>query len=535
MVNRMDSRLKERAGLARDVSSVVSKMSASIADHKHMLDSFCEAHRERFQDFVSNAPFFRASTPVSVADMHSDSPHQTFNLFSRRERHFSKGRRGSSAGLPLAAISSSSFSKTPSIVFSKDNDPRREGYEGNREVAFDEWDVDRPESITSPSLLQLVQHPIALLRTVPKDAALFIAGAVAGAVAKTTTAPLDRWKLMIQVKNVQPGRVVPPMEVNLLQSFLDIGREGGVQAYWRGNLPQVMRIVPYSAVQLFAYEFYKGRFMGDRTELTVPSRLAAGACAGMTSTLVTYPLDVLRLRMALETSNKGIAAVAMTMVREEGFRSLYRGLGPSLVSIAPYIALNFCAYDIIKRRLPAEYRSTPQASLLTALAATTIATVSCYPIDTVRRQMQMKGSSFSNMIQAFPAIVKRDGWPGLYRGFIANSVKNLPNSSVRLTTYDSIKQAIHRGHGEWERLTEERRRQAGNRRKHRQMAVKASAAAATGPTAAPAAGGAPSSSSRRAPMVSGNVSRPNKSISSSRPPAIPLVTVADATLTPVCG
>ena len=51
---------------------------------------------------------------------------------------------------------------------------------------------------------------------------------------------------------------------------------------------QVLRVLPYSACQLCSYETYK-RLLGggpDGEGLSVPRRLAAGAAAGMTSTLV---------------------------------------------------------------------------------------------------------------------------------------------------------------------------------------------------------------------------------------------------------
>ncbi|KAF5801025.1 putative mitochondrial carrier protein [Helianthus annuus] len=106
------------------------------------------------------------------------------------------------------------------------------------------------------------------------------------------------------------------------------------------NLIQVVRVLPYSAVQLFAYDTYKRLFRGTNSELSLIGRLSAGA--GMTSTFVTYPLDILRLRLAVDPGYQTMADVFVKMLKEEGLGSFYRGLGPSLIGIAPYFAVNFC-------------------------------------------------------------------------------------------------------------------------------------------------------------------------------------------------
>eukprot|EP00271_Cylindrocystis_brebissonii_P011590 TRINITY_DN29459_c0_g1_i1.p1 TRINITY_DN29459_c0_g1~~TRINITY_DN29459_c0_g1_i1.p1 ORF type:complete len:490 (+),score=59.22 TRINITY_DN29459_c0_g1_i1:153-1622(+) len=359
---------------------------------------------------------------------------------------------------PMFASTSTSLARSePSLQsIKKSADVSRGGRTCCSGVIEDEEEV-------LPSASDLVFHPIAAVHLVPKDVAMFIAGAVAGALAKTITAPLDRVKLLAQVQGVQAGQP----SLNLFDAMKKIGREEGLVGYWRGNLPQVLRVIPYSAVQLLAYESYKRLFTGKErgATLSVPARLAAGACAGMTSTLVTYPLDVLRLRLAVDPASRSMSKVALRMLREEGAGSFFRGLGPSLLGIAPYIAINFCAFDLIKKALPEDFQrgggsasTTAKSSFLPALLAAAIASVSCYPLDTVRRQLQMKGTPFKSVADAVPGIIARDGVAGLYRGFFANVLKNLPNSSIRLTTYDAAKTLVAASHREYDRLKQQKQR-----------------------------------------------------------------------------
>ncbi|CAL5210843.1 unnamed protein product [Lathyrus oleraceus] len=313
----------------------------------------------------------------------------------------------------------------------------------------------KPGKEFRPTVAQLLKHPLAVVALVPKDAALFLAGAVAGAAARTLTAPLDRIKLLMQTHGVRIGQESAKKTIGFIEAITMIGNEEGIRGYWKGNLPQVIRVIPYSAVQLFAYEIYKKIFQGKNGELSVVGRLAAGAFAGMTSTFITYPLDVLRLRLAVEPGRRTMTEVALSMVREEGFASFYYGLGPSLIGIAPYIAVNFCVFDLLKKSLPEKYQKRTEASLITAVLSASLATLTCYPLDTVRRQMQLKGTPYKTVLDAISGIVARDGVIGLYRGFVPNVLKNLPNSSIRLTTYDIVKRLIAASEKEFQMIAEE--------------------------------------------------------------------------------
>eukprot|EP00891_Asterochloris_glomerata_P001559 jgi/Astpho2/1559/e_gw1.00026.53.1_t len=297
-----------------------------------------------------------------------------------------------------------------------------------------------------PSSAYLLKHrPQALLARVPQAAVLFTAGAVAGAVGKTLTAPLDRVKLLLQTRGgLQSGAVRDAARHgSVWQALQAIGREEGIRGYWKGNLPQasrtlaetgcILRVVPYSATQLYSYEVLKRRFRNKRGELTVPARLAAGGCAGMVATLVTYPLDTLRLRIAVDPQMRSIRGASIALFREGSYNAFFRGLGASLVGIAPYMAMELASYDLLSDRIPSFARGFSAALLATSI---------CYPLDTVRRHIQLQAAGGIGFSAAAGHIFSKGGPAAFYKGFLPNALKNLPNKSIKLSTFDAAKHLL---------------------------------------------------------------------------------------------
>lgn len=83
--------------------------------------------------------------------------------------------------------------------------------------------------------------------------AAFIAGGVAGAVSRTVVSPLERLKILFQVQSA--GRNEYKMSVG--KALAKMWREEGFKGFMAGNGTNCIRIVPYSAVQFGAYNFYK--------------------------------------------------------------------------------------------------------------------------------------------------------------------------------------------------------------------------------------------------------------------------------------
>ncbi|KAG2445372.1 hypothetical protein HYH02_008837 [Chlamydomonas schloesseri] len=273
---------------------------------------------------------------------------------------------------------------------------------------------------------------------------MFFAGGMAGAIARTCTAPLDRIKLLFQVQAVAGPGTSPTAYTGVGQAAMKIIREEGFLAFWKGNGVNIIRIFPYSAAQLASNDTYKRLLADERHELSVPRRLLAGACAGMTATALTHPLDTVRLRLALPNHPyKGAIDAATTMVRTEGMISLYKGLVPTLIGIAPYAALNFASYDLIKKWMyHGERPQSAVANLMVGGASGTIAASVCYPLDTIRRRMQMKGQAYKNQMDAFRTIMAKEGMRGFYRGWVANTVKVVPQNAIRMVSYEAMKSVL---------------------------------------------------------------------------------------------
>ena len=79
-----------------------------------------------------------------------------------------------------------------------------------------------------------------------------IAGGIAGSLAKTVVAPLERVKILFQVHN---------QTVTTISSLRQILQTEGGLAMWKGNTAVCVRVSPYSAIQYVAYDFLeeKGR------------------------------------------------------------------------------------------------------------------------------------------------------------------------------------------------------------------------------------------------------------------------------------
>ncbi len=248
----------------------------------------------------------------------------------------------------------------------------------------------------------------------------FIYGGIAGGFSRTIVAPLDRVKILMQTTSSKQS---------LTQMFRQILRQEGFFSLWKGNVLNCCRIVPYSALQFGTYDF--GKSVAFEEPLSVPQRLTCGSVAGFVATTVTHPLDVIRHRLLMNIDMHTFGQATRDIFAEQG--GFFKGYGSTVVGLVPFIAVNFCAFDTLKSEL--QWTSTPGILGTGAIAALVSQSI-CYPLDTVRRRMQIRGTPYKNGMDAFFQIIHKEGFLKLYSGISANILKIVPNNSIRFLVYE---------------------------------------------------------------------------------------------------
>jgi len=192
---------------------------------------------------------------------------------------------------------------------------------------------------------------LATIQSLPKAARNLIAGGLAGMIAKSFVAPIDRIKILYQVTSAKFRlRDVPKVAYSIIE-------KEGWSALWKGNTATMIRVFPYSGIQFMVFDYCKTIFLlrdkkehqqlkaiaatttyadvaGKRHNDTLQNHgtidnphsnttttsqhhdnsakgglspidsLISGMAAGSISVLCTYPLDLARAQLAVLRKKK---------------------------------------------------------------------------------------------------------------------------------------------------------------------------------------------------------------------------------------
>ncbi|RHZ77803.1 hypothetical protein Glove_172g62 [Diversispora epigaea] len=339
----------------------------------------------------------------------------------------------------------------------------------------------------------------------PTDLKYLAAGAIAGAISRTATAPLDRLKVYLQTQT----DIVSPTTTSALSStssrnvkskhLSSVGLtnlkivfkrlyNGGILNFFRGNGLNVAKIAPESAIKFFAYEKSKALVAqlmktDDIGSIGMSGRFLSGGLGGVVSQFTIYPLETWKTRVMSSagvapptttkttTTNKmkittttttspegGILLnTAKEMWKTQGFRSFYKGLIPSLVGVFPYAAVDMSVYETLKlsyikrKKIRSGGREIEQPSSWVSLGcgmiSGSIGASIVYPLSLVRTRLQAQGTPghpqrYTGAIDVIRKTYVKEGIRGFYKGLIPALSKVIPAAAITYVVYEKSKTVL---------------------------------------------------------------------------------------------
>ena len=198
--------------------------------------------------------------------------------------------------------------------------------------------------------------------------------------------------------------------------------------------------------------------------------LGAGILGGLSSTIILHPLDLLKIRFAvsdgqpsLKKNYKNVRNAFSTIVREEGFSGLYKGVIPNCLGAGAAWGLYFLFYNSIKKEM---LNSNQQQHLgifkhmFAGACAGALTTTITNPIWVVKTRLCLQygqnsapapapvGGPATSLLpenrvyngtwDALKKVWKYEGVTGLYRGYIPGLL-GVSHGAVQLAAYEEMK------------------------------------------------------------------------------------------------
>lgn len=156
--------------------------------------------------------------------------------------------------------------------------------------------------------------------------------------------------------------------------------------------------------------------------------------------MFTYPIDVVRARLTTNPEQfKGIVSASKAIYKEGGSKALYRGLVPTLMAVTPFLACQMATADAIKSYMAEkELELTTGRMMLVGGTAGLVGQTVVYPLDVLRRRMQVQGGGNAAVLAdstwlAMRQVVEKEGFRTLFSGIVPTYLKVFPAVAIAMT------------------------------------------------------------------------------------------------------
>eukprot|EP01038_Epipyxis_sp_PR26KG_P009501 gene9501-12799_t len=185
---------------------------------------------------------------------------------------------------------------------------------------------------------------------------LLLSGGMTGIVIAFIETPIDllKTKLQIQIFGSRLNPSIKPKYSTVFECGKYIINTNGVKGLWQGLSATTIRNIPANALFFPVNELVKYEMADiagvDVKNLNIKMRLFAGACAGLSYWVLTYPLDVIKARSQSVRYSERLSWIktVQSIYKQGGIRAFGNGLLPCAMRAVPACAAMFATDDYNK-------------------------------------------------------------------------------------------------------------------------------------------------------------------------------------------
>lgn len=225
----------------------------------------------------------------------------------------------------------------------------------------------------------------------------------------------------------------------------------GFRGMYKGCSILMMGSVPMYAVRFGVFDALKDKFADENGNLSMTGRLGCGLAAGVAeAVLVVTWTETLKVRMISDQKRSvpkynGMFHAMRTIVKQEGFGGLYKGVNPTVIKQGSNQAIRFSVMESLKTwyMVRNDKKCVPKymVCLFGAIAGAS-SVMGNNPIDVVKTRVQNGVSK--NSLSCAKEILTKEGVRGFYRGCLPRLNRVTIEVALAFVIFDSVVNLINK-------------------------------------------------------------------------------------------
>ncbi|XP_068198347.1 mitochondrial carnitine/acylcarnitine carrier protein isoform X2 [Antennarius striatus] len=281
----------------------------------------------------------------------------------------------------------------------------------------------------------------------------FVAGGVGGSCLLLAGHPLDTIKVRLQT---QPKASCPQYVIytGTYDCFRKTISKEGVLGLYKGMGVPLASTAPMMAISFFGFGVGKKLQQTDPNKpLTYSQIYLSGCLAGLFSTLTVVPSERIKCLLQIQAGSSkarysGPFHCAVSLFREQGIRSLYKGTVLTLTRDVPSSGVYFLSYEYLKNVLTPEGQSASQLSIPRILLAGGIAGILNWtialPSDVLKSNFQTDAEGkYRGVSDVLRTLLREEGPKGLYKGFNAAFLRAFPANAACFLGFEAALKGLN--------------------------------------------------------------------------------------------